>query len=59
MDEVVKIFAWVTAVVIAVVACYYFVSPYQNCKKDLMIAHGQQYQLNYNDVLTCHKFTTF
>lgn len=54
--DVIKFYVWVTGILAAILICYYFVSPYQNCKRDIVTAY---YELTDTNILSCSKFTSF
>ena len=41
--DVIKFYVWMTGILAVVLLCYYFVSPYQNCKRDFDGPYKTQY----------------
>ena len=41
--DVIKFYVWMTGILAVVLLCYYFLSPYQNCKRDFEGPHKIQY----------------
>ena len=49
--DVIKFYLWVTGILAAILLCYYFMSPYQNCKRDFVTEKS--------DIGVCMRLTSF